>query len=306
MKPTFPVTTNVQIVPRNYFDLFSSGEIKFAKIRTLVVPSQIARLATIFALLTNSADATAVAIFVSGTAIVIGTDGVEMATEGGTKSFWPICKIRQEETRFYTAAGTYGVPKIKFDVWALALDAIRRASNIEGVYAIIEPAILRRLPAVVKISKTDDQETYERWLKGTSIVQLSFAGFEESTPIVATIEFRINAKGEIVKPIKTTVRGIPGKTRPIFLGTHFRMDAATSAGAWGPEFSRDHISFVDGLIQLEIDAAKKEQKADVGPPISIVTITKTGGQWDVYHTGVCKQQTPTEPPIPKSKTPPKR
>jgi hypothetical protein len=76
-----------------------------------------------------------------------------------------------------------------------------------------------------------------------------------------------------------------------FFGTNQQMIAATDSrtvSSWGPRFVRDPTGFTGGLIQLEIDAAVREHRGDVGPPITVLSITSFGGHFEPELNGACR------------------
>jgi hypothetical protein len=241
-------------------------------------------------LLTSSARATSVAIVVTRTEIVIGTDGVNRTINtNGITTFGAYCKIRKERTTFFTGAGTYWMPAVNFDLWGLAKEAILKTKTTEGIYDLIEPVIFARLPDVVRLSKSSDPENYARWLRGIPIIAISFASIEHGVPVVATIYFQIDRAGKIVKPAaRKTLYGATGRVQYASLGYNNEMNAVIAPPTWGIEFNRNPIGFVSGLIQKEIDASTAERRYDVGLPISIFRISMEFTGWEPGYEGACK------------------
>jgi len=245
--------------------------------------------AWLFLLLTSSAWASSIAIIVTRTEIVIGTDGVNTITTNGAKSFGPYCKLRKKRKTYYTATGTYLMSALNFDLWVLARVAIDRAKTTEGIYDLIEPAIFARLPDIVRLSKSTDPENYARWLRGIPIIAISFASIEHGVPVAATIYFQIDAAGEIVKPAgRHTLYGETGRAQYASLGYNAEMNSVIASPTWGIAFNRNPIGFVTGLIQKEIDASTREKRYDVGLPISIFRISPPFTGWEPGYEGACK------------------
>jgi hypothetical protein len=240
-------------------------------------------------LLTFSARATSVAIIVTRTEIVIGTDGVNRIVTNGIKTFGSYCKIRNERTTFFTGAGTYWMPTVNFDLWALAKEAIQKAKTTEGIYDLIEPVIFARLPDVIRLSKPTDPENYAMWLTGIPVIALSFASIEDGVPIVATIYFQIDGAGKLIKPAtRKTLYGEAGRVQYASLGYNNKMNAVIASPTWGIEYNRNPIGFVTGLIQKEIDTSTTDKRYDVGPPVSIFRISKLFTGWEPGYEGACK------------------
>jgi hypothetical protein len=238
------------------------------------------------------AKGTAIAIMVTHDSILIAADGSATTIRpGSVYSFESFCKIRNQGPIFYTAAGYYEVPVMKFNLWTLAASAARRSKNMIGIYDFIERSVLDRLPPIVKRARRDDPTGYARWLAGIPIISIAFASFENGTPRVVTVSFHIDSRGTILKPERQTLGGTTAELEDAFLGTNKQMVVATDPRTvifWGPRFISDPISFIQGLIQLEIDGAAREKRGDVGPPIAILRITSSGGHFVPEHQGACQ------------------
>jgi hypothetical protein len=241
-------------------------------------------------LLVSSARGTSVAIMVTSRTILIAADGVDTRTVNGVDTFVPYCKIRNQGSVFFTAAGDLSIPELNFNVWRLAADAVRKSKTISGISDRIEQSVLVRLPAIVERSRVADQKTYAQWLKGTPVILIAFATFENSVPRVVAVSFPLDSRGAILKPIRNTLGGPGVVVDTGFFGYNERMKAAASrrtAASWQPRFRKHPVSFIQGLIQLEIDQAKRDHRHDVGPPIAILRITKRGGAFVPGHQGAC-------------------
>jgi hypothetical protein len=241
-------------------------------------------------LLASSAQATSVAILVTSHTILIAADGVETKTTNGVDSFEPYCKIRNTGSVFYTAAGDHEIPEINFNLWALARDAVRKSKTTAAIYDRMERSVLDRLPAVVERGRVADPSSYARWLKGAPVLLIAFASFENNVPHVVALSFPLNSRGAIQKPIRNTLGGADVVVDTGFFGYNERMKAATSrrtAASWQPRFRKHPIAFIQDLIQLEIDQARRDHRRDVGPPIEILKITNAGGAFVRGHKGAC-------------------
>src|SRR5258708_763690 len=132
---------------------------------------------------------------------------------------------------------------------------------------------------IIQFSKVRDPVGYALYVAGTApVLDIAFASFESGRPIAVAISFRVDERGVPVDPVEAVLRG----SNKLLFGNNSRMVAASDvhkSPVWSTQFLKDPINVVEGLIQLEIDAAKKEGRKDVGPPISIVKITNAGGGW---------------------------
>ena len=162
MKPQFAIATYVDVGSCNEFRLMASSEILPTKVSPAAIPPQRLWLGMICLFLCAlAAKGSSIAIIVTDSQIVIGADGVVTKTTNNVQSHLRSCKIRSERGVFYTIAGSYGIPEINFDAWAIAESAIRQSKTLEGVYDIIQPAILARLPNVVRRTKLVDKLDYD-------------------------------------------------------------------------------------------------------------------------------------------------
>ncbi len=241
-------------------------------------------------LLVPGAEATSVAILVTSRTILIAADGIDTKTINGVDTFEPYCKVRNQGSAFYTAAGDLSIPELNFNVWRLAADAVRKSKTMSGISDRIEQSVLARLPAVVEHSKFADPANYQRWLTGTPVILIAFASFEKDVPRVVAVSFPLSNRGAILKPIRNKLGGPDVEVDTGFFGYNERMKAAASPrspDSWQPKFRKHPVAFIQGLIQLEIDQARHDHRRDVGPPIAILKITKTGGAFVTGHRGAC-------------------
>jgi hypothetical protein len=247
--------------------------------------------AAFFLLLVPSAKGTSVAILVTSRTILIAADGIDTKTINGVDTFVPYCKIRSQGSVFYTAAGVLSIPEINFNLWALARDAVRKSKTRTAIYDRLEQSVLARLPAVVERGKSSDPSSYARWLTGTPVILIAFASFENNIPRVVAVSFSLDSRGKIRKPARNVLGG-PGVTVDTgFFGYNERMKAAANPGtpgSWQPRFRKHPVAFIQSLIQLEIDQARRDHRGDVGPPIAIVKISRTGGGFVSGHEGACR------------------
>lgn len=230
------------------------------------------------------------AILVTSQTILIAADGIDTKTSNGVDTFEPYCKIRNQGSVFYAAAGDLSIPEIDFNVWTLARDAVRRSKTMQGISDRMERSVLARLPSIVESSKVADPGSYAKWLRGTPVILIAFAAFENNVPRVVAVSFPLDRNGAILKPIRNTLGGPAVTVDTGFFGYNERMKAAAgarTAADWQPKFKKHPIAFIQGLIQLEIDQARRDHRRDVGPPISILKITKRGGAFVPGHKGAC-------------------
>jgi hypothetical protein len=161
---------------------------------------------------------------------------------------------------------------------------------MSGISDRIEHSVLARLPAIVERSKAADPTNYARWLSGSPVILIAFASFEKNVPRVVAVSFPLDSRGAILKPVRNTLGGPGVVVDTGFFGYNERMKAAASSrslDSWRPRFEKHPVAFIQGLVQLEIDQARREHRRDVGPPITILKITRTGGAFVAGHQGAC-------------------
>jgi hypothetical protein len=227
---------------------------------------------------------------VTSQAILIAADGIDTKTNNGVETFEPYCKIRSQGSVFFAAAGDLSIPEMNFNLWRLAADAVRRSKTLAATSDRMERSVLARLPEIVERSKVDDPNNYAQWLRGTPAILIAFASFENKLPRVVAISFPLDRHGAILKPIRNTLGGTGVVVDTGFFGYNQRMKTAASsstASAWHPKFKKHPTAFIESLIQLEIDQARRDHRRDVGPPIAILKITKSGGAFAPGHKGAC-------------------
>jgi hypothetical protein len=294
MKPALSIATHVNVGCKNQLNFFLC-RINTPNVGASVVSPYKLWLAALCFILFPSARGTAVAVIVTSDAIFIAADGAGSfgsPTTPGVETVEPYCKIHRQGEIFYVAAGFYESALINFNVRPLARDAAKHSRAMLEIYGLIEPAVLKKIPAIVQLSKVHDPDGYARYLAGTApVLDLAFGSFENGNPIVVAVSFRVDNRGAPIKPVEAVLR--VSQTIPmqkLLLGYNERMAAASDlhrSPSWGSKFRRDPINVIERLIQLEIDAAKQEGRKDVGPPISIVKITKAAGGWEKGHEGAC-------------------
>jgi hypothetical protein len=181
---------------------------------------------------------------------------------------------------------------LNFDLWNLAAEAVRQSKTMIGIYDLIERSVLIRLPSIVEGARKADPVGYARWLTGVPVTSIAFASFENGIPQVVSVNFRIDSRGTILKPERQTMGGTKAADlEDLFFGTNKQMIAATDPNAaltWGRKFLANPVDFIRGLIQLEIDVAARDHTGIVGPPITILSITRAGGHFEAGFTGACQ------------------
>jgi hypothetical protein len=221
--------------------------------------------------------------------IVIAADSAieHINSKGKTARFATVCKILREGNIFYFPAGMYDNQSLGFDLFSIAKNAITKAGKVKYIYPVVEASVLKYLPAIVQYNKTRNTKLYKRWLQGIPVIEIVFASFEDSAPVAAIVEFRVDAKGSIVQPREYTLISSPGQIQIAGLGWNYEIAATTEPSSWRRYFASNPIKASQELIQLEIDASIREKRYDVGPPICILRISKDSSEFVRGHEGKC-------------------
>lgn len=237
-----------------------------------------------------SAFGTSGVVIVTSDFVIIGADSALMHTnsKGETTGFTQGCKILKEGNIFYFPVGEYAYPNLRFNLFDIAKQAIIKAGKVKNIYQTVEAPILARLPSIVQYNKSARTNEYARWLRGVPIISITFVSFEDNAPIAAVIEFRIDAKGRVTPPTERTMSSVPGQLQLAAIGNGSAIVARTDSDSWMQRFDSDPINESQELIQLEIDASTRGKRCDVGPPISILMISRNSSGMVRGHEGKCQ------------------
>ncbi len=247
-------------------------------------------LCTLF-LARASAFGTAGVVIVTPDSVFIGADSVMQGTARGTTTGMSQgCKIRKVGNIFYLPVGAYGFKQSNYDVFDAVDKAMANVHSIKEVYAAVVPPITDQLSAVIEFNRKYHTPEYERWLHGITILDIVFATFED-VPVGMLIQFRIDAN-----KTKAVSTGHPFKVGAILgLGNNDEMNTATNPGSpWYKHFAADPVSATKELIQLEINASSRKKSYDVGPPISILRISRYSSGMIPGYEGLCPPLHPSE------------
>jgi hypothetical protein len=291
MKPLFSIAGNIYVRARNHLDLFARRIRVRKHMHVFIVPSH--KWWAIVCLLLMSCVlpvfGTSGVVIVTRDSVIIAADSAVKHTnpKGETTHFTQECKILKEGNIFYFSAGEYGYRTLGFDLFSIEKNAIIKAGNIKNIYQTVEAPILAHLPAIVQRNKTTSPDVYAKWLRGVPIISIVFASFEENVPVAALVEFRIDANERVAPPSERTMISVPGQLQMVLIVSD-EVNAATSSDSWNRRFLSDPVNSSQEVIQLEIDASIREKRFDVGPPISILLISRDSSGMVPGHEGKCQ------------------
>jgi hypothetical protein len=291
MKPLFSIITDINIRDRDVFNSFS-GESEIGKnTRAFVISSPKTWFLVCLLMMLSLVPAfgTAGVVIVTNEFVGIAADSALKHTDskGETTGFTQGCKIRKQGSIFYFPIGEYSYPTLGFDLFKIADVAIIKAGKVKNIYPSIEAPVLAHLPAIVQYNKTGSPDAYAKWLKGEKLISIVFASYEDGHPIAAVVEFGIDAQGRIARPTEKTIISVPGQVQ-WFLSVSSEVAAATDSAAWDRRALSDPVDTSQAVVQLQIDASKKENSYEVGPPVSVLRISRDSSGMVPGHEGECK------------------
>jgi hypothetical protein len=192
------------------------------------------------------------------------------------------CKIRSSNGVYFGIARIWGSPAQGFTVASFAAEALNSNSDLASRVTHFEMLLVHPLERLLMALKATDPRRFQRELEGQSAVDTLFVGFEDGYPAFLLRSFivRDGASHSITVRIRREdcARDC-SEVAYVALGQHEAIDKAL---AENPEYWK--IGFAEAirkLINLEISA----EPNFVGPPISILTIDKSGPRW--IEQGAC-------------------
>ena len=242
-----------------------------------VVPS----IAILSVLVGCPLNATSIVAVRTPNAIFIGSDSKMINGDGGEAGNG--CKILSSNGVFFGIARIWSSPAQGFSVASVAAEGLNSNGDLVTRLTHFERLLVHPLARLLMSLKTTDPERFQRELEGQSAVDALFVDFETGYPalLVRSFMVRNGASQSITLRIKREEcsRDCSETLAYAALGQHEAIDKAL---AENPDLWK--IGFAEAirkLINLEISAAP----SFVGPPISILTIDKSGPRW--IEQGAC-------------------
>jgi hypothetical protein len=222
--------------------------------------------------------------------IIIAIDGSITHRDGGqltghTKE----CKISKQRNVFYVVVGPYKLPSIGYDIFDITNNAIESAPDLENISHLIETAVVKKLPSIVQFIKTADPDKYQRLVQGGPVTSIALATFEVDEPVAVVIDFHVDNQGQPLKPGEAVAARMPfGQIGVAAMGNNTEIIRETAPQTWDKKFWADPVGEAERLISLEIDASNRSGKQDVGPPVSVISISRDYSGTVADHAGECK------------------
>lgn len=226
--------------------------------------------------------ATVIVVSLRPEKIVIGADGVTLDDAGRPLPGLQQCKIYRGADSCYFAIS--GVRSAK--IISVATAACQQPGTIIDRAAWFEKAALPEIQLRFKEGKAKNAKPYANMRRiGTPREDVVFAGYPPQTGAIVVVQYEESRSGDMV-PQKPMIRtGDPQGEQYSVAGisTYAREYEITH-----PEVRRlSGAELVRGLINGAIEVQQRHPELRViGPPIVIVEITSTGGQFT--EPGGCK------------------
>jgi hypothetical protein len=211
----------------------------------------------------------------TSTEIVLGADSKLISTDGTITR--AACKIGVSKDVSWGEAGILEIPSVGFSIAKMASDIMGRTTDpVETRISTFENRVS---PELINVLKAMSHDYFLAHYKETAPLEMVFAYFEDAVPHVDGVTFMATSRvvtGDISLEIIRVVS--PSNKFPDTmvesLGRHEAADQEVNRfpniwGALGIPWAVRH------LIETEINAVP----AEVGRPIAILAIDKTGPRW---------------------------
>jgi hypothetical protein len=218
---------------------------------------------------------TTVAIVRTPDLIVIAADS--MAGDGVQKL--TVCKIgtSQSSPISFAVAGPVRYSRTGFDAVALAQAAVSRAESIQEAATEFGRLAMKPFQTAATSIRTELPQQYDYIRKSPEPLQVVFAAIENGVPRYVIAYFTLAETPAAVSALAHQ-RACPGDgcsgARSL---TVLGFNDAAKREASDPGFlaGLDPVSAARKLVELEIE----DSPDSVGPPVSVLTIDRTGSSW---------------------------
>jgi hypothetical protein len=246
----------------------------------------------------TSLESTTFIVYRTSAKIVVGADGLGLIDTPKGLAGIPFCKIRKTRSTYVVMSGFISEPRTAYSAYTVAAKAIR---NSEGVVAAAQRFIKLNIGPfhrAADIMRNRNPKLYRNYvMRGPEQLTAFFIGVENSVPTLAGVHFKIaevfdkeitvtpilhTCPGELCPPISLPP---PAKGEGIVfseVGEHTELDDMIAHPSFSAHFLDDPVAAIRYGIEIEI----KAHPDLVGPPISILTLSKDGETWN--QQGECK------------------
>jgi hypothetical protein len=217
--------------------------------------------------------------------VVLASDSLMTGTLKDQKTAVSGCKIQQIKNVFVGVAGTFA-GDTGFNAYNLARDAIMQGGNIKQIADRFEQAVHGVFKTFVEDLRRENPVYFQKYCNNKDCLQVVFIVVEDGTSKLAMRCFRVTTpSGKSVVVESADNHDCPGdcsEAAVVLLGDHDNADALIGQT---PQFWK--VKGIYAGIDEAIGAEIKAHPHDVGLPISMLTIDKSGPHWQPGHQGLC-------------------
>lgn len=183
------------------------------------------------------------------------------------------CKIKQCEGAFFAIAGHRRAELTNFDAIYIAAEVCRTTSGLADRMSKFDTLVEAALSNMLRASWRRTPSYFERSLQDKTVLQVAFFGFERGSPYLNARSYKCRLSfGQVVVDVERQgctsqcdMLTILGKSR-----------AVKQYISQTPSYKkRPPVELVREFVELEI----ADEPDDVGPPIDVLQISKTGAVW---------------------------
>lgn len=223
---------------------------------------------------------TAIAVFWTPKEIIVAADSKVHSSDGKPGKYDVCCKIRQENTIFFTFSGLGEHEHTGFDAEQLIRQALRVKGSFKDKLAEFERTVVEPLTASYQAEYELNRKFFDEYLDDSMGLEVIFFGVEQDKLFICRRGFEVVRKGETIsmRSCQNNQMPAPGLDWVKFEGW------LIPEGELQDEFveqnpvdlvKSDPAAAARRFIEL-IAMAKPEH---VAPPIDIIRVTKDRAKW---------------------------
>jgi len=209
--------------------------------------------------------------------IVVAADS-RSVSGNGIPNPEPICKIRRFGDAYVVVNGMSQDTPSGYEVFSVLKAASERRGHLTDKISAFESMVKAPLEKALNRLRHENPAAFQRNAIKIAPLGVNFFGIERGVLALYNRRFVATPSANNGVLIIIERRGCPGADCPE--GVAF---ATVSAAEFRERFERENPNFIQGslveaarkFVQMQID----EKVVDVGPPIDILRITKTGAKW---------------------------
>src|SRR5579862_4418828 len=214
--------------------------------------------------------ATTVVVIVEDARILIGADSLLSSNDLPSRLE---CKIETPRPDCsFTLVGMRDDQNTGFDPKSFANRACKSNVPLEKIANSFGDSVREPLRQALQDFHHNDPSAYDRDYRGKVVLEVIFAGFREGKPLAAIKTFSLDPSGQLLDRPSTQIPDSDGN-RMLVSGAQSAVKIFFSKTPQWKDL--DHPKLIDLLILSEIVA----EPTIVGPPVSILEITKTAHKW---------------------------